>query len=459
VVIADPDNGHFYTALNGGVSQTSVDRVKFLVTPPKTVFEPAVSFLWKDSGTLPPTLPQGTSPVQPWQPNTTYASGTFVFNSSHYYKALSVGVSGQSVPDFPQDGSNVSDGSALQWQDSGTSVPNLPNGKSATPWTPRTPHSIGDVVADTLTGHFYIAIQPGVSGASQPIFPVTPMPTIPESQEAATVMDNGQITWLDSGTSAPTDKKKFKGEWQAGTKYLKDEVIYDSKTAHYYTVLNGPGGTSGTIEMRPDFPITTTLQIKWLDSGTTPPASVAGGQPADQVVNLWTYSYPQAHTLYYYNLLSGIVVSSVRTPTFGFRQSDSYPVQTGSNLIVDPVLLFTVYPKPFDAESPFNFKKDFLRIPGASFGVSLASPSNNFYFGGSSEILRNVQLVYGFNVAKISRLAPSGTFNSTPSGTNATPATTQVFAKGAFIGLTFNLNGFIQSLSLSGGGGGGGKSN
>jgi hypothetical protein len=123
-------------------------------------------------------------------------------------------------------------------------------------------------------------------------------------------------------------------------------------------------------------------------------------------------------------------------------------------LTVDPVLFITWYPVPFDAERPFR-PSDFLHV-GANFGLSLASPTNNFYVGGSTEIRRNVQLVFGFNVAKISRLAVSSGTTITVSGAPPSPPTTQHFAKGAFIGLTFNISGFVQGLF--GGGGGGGSS-
>ena len=172
---------------------------------------------------------------------------------------------------------------------------------------------------------------------------------------------------------------------------------------------------------------------------------------SDQTVSLLNYQLPQVHSLYYYNIAFGVVGSTIRAPTFGFSPAPKYtPVQVGSTPIIDPVILFTAYFRPIDAESPYRAKD---LIPGASFGLSLTSPSNNFYFGASSEIMRNVQATYGFTMARVPELPNSNVFNPTGSSgapSSATPVTTQHFEKGGFLGLTFNFSGFIQSLFSSG---------
>jgi hypothetical protein len=124
------------------------------------------------------------------------------------------------------------------------------------------------------------------------------------------------------------------------------------------------------------------------------------------------------------------------------------------------VLLFSAYLKPMDAES--NWKPSNL-TPAVTFGLSLTSPASNFYFGGSSEFVRNVQVVYGFTIAQQAQLAPglyqptnppAGSCQANCSTSNATPpATVQNFKLGGFIGISYNITGFIQSLF----GGGGGK--
>jgi hypothetical protein len=77
--------------------------------------------------------------------------------------------------------------------------------------------------------------------------------------------------------------------------------------------------------------------------------------------------------------------------------------------------------------------------PGGN-AFSLSSPTTNFYFGGSSEFpkLRNVQITYGFTLVRGSVLEPPFT--------SAAAVTKQHFLKGGFVGLTFNITGFIQGL-------------
>jgi hypothetical protein len=79
-------------------------------------------------------------------------------------------------------------------------------------------------------------------------------------------------------------------------------------------------------------------------------------------------------------------------------------------------------------------------IPGLTIAFSMASPSTNFYFGGSSEFpkLRNVQITYGLALSRVGKLEKPYT--------SSTPITDQVFSTGGFAGLTFNITGFIQSL-------------
>jgi hypothetical protein len=181
---------------------------------------------------------------------------------------------------------------------------------------------------------------------------------------------------------------------------------------------------------------------------------VTNAVPAEQQVSLLNQQLPQTHSWYYYNVSSGVFVSTIRSPSFGFTAGSSSttnsgtPIQTGSSLIVDPVISLTRYVfGPFDAERKWRARD---LAPGLSLSFSLSSPTSNFYFGGSSEFQRYMQIDYGFALAKVPKLA-SGAF--TPSS-SATPATTQVFKKGAYIGISLNISGLIQGLT----GGGGGKS-
>jgi hypothetical protein len=136
-------------------------------------------------------------------------------------------------------------------------------------------------------------------------------------------------------------------------------------------------------------------------------------------------------------------------------------VSTGA-IPVDPVLVLTVYIVPVDAERPMRFKgsgawRDYL--PAPSFGISLSNPTTNFYVGASNEVLlRNLQIFYGASFHNTAlKLAPGAT-QALWGGTGAAPtaATVPGFQKGPFVGVTFNLSSFIQSL-FSGGGGGAAK--
>jgi hypothetical protein len=205
----------------------------------------------------------------------------------------------------------------------------------------------------------------------------------------------------------------------------------------------------------PNFQATVTVKtpiadggVVWQDSGTAPPPAVASAGPTDQVVNLLNVTLPQVHSLYYFNLATGVAVSSVRNSSFARVQTANstsaspqyYTQKVGGTLTVEPVLLFTSYLPglPMDAESPWK-PRDL--IPGLSFGLSLSSPASSFYVGGTFEIWRNLQLAAGLNISKVNAL--SGSYQDPTS--SAAPNTTQKFAKGAFIGITLNID-FIAGL-------------
>ncbi|HSS98016.1 MAG TPA: hypothetical protein VLK33_13340 [Terriglobales bacterium] len=170
---------------------------------------------------------------------------------------------------------------------------------------------------------------------------------------------------------------------------------------------------------------------------------------SDEMVTLLNLTLPQVHMLYYYNVSTGVVASTLRNPNF-FRVQQTGPpsptfstVKDGGDPTVAPVLMFTAYLAPMDAESKWQPRD--LR-PGITMGFSLTSPANSFYFGGSSEIRRNVQLVYGLNYAKVTSLAPTKFVD--PADSTA-PKIVNKFEKGAFVGFTFNID-FIKGLFGSG---------
>jgi hypothetical protein len=398
------------------------------------------------------------APGSTWEPYTFYPAGSVVTSELHYFTTASGGVSGSSNPSWViSTPARVVD-NHVTWQHIGTT---LPNGmQQPKPWSNNTAYEIGNIILAPTNTNYYIAIDASgdqKTGNNFPVFPVTSIASTRENPiDQLPKTDDQSVQWQATGKISPAcnAKSDTSRPWLPTTVYKVNDIVCDPSDGREYRAL--VAGTSGA--KIPDFARSPTgkYPIVWFDSGTIPPASVSNGQPPDQSLSLLNLQLPQSHSRSYYNISSGVVVSSIRNKSFGFATqpgsstNSGMPVQTSSNLLVDPVLMFTVYIIPIDAERHWQ-PKDLY--PGVSFGLSLSSPSSNFYFGGSSEILRNLQLVYGFNVAKVTKLA-----EGTVPTSSTSPATVQRYAKGGYIGLTFNLSGFIQGLFGGGGGGGGSKS-
>lgn len=452
VVTPVPNNGHFYVAMSEGRSQAS--QPAFSIATPATVTDSPVAgaprLEWSDLGTTPPI---GTSsPYGVWSANKQYNQGSVIANpiNGHFYVATVSGQSGAQMPAFPvTTPATLSEPAPpgtepLTWADSGTTVP-IGAPAPITVWAAQTDYAQGKVIANPINGHFYVATSSGKSGKKMPPFPVTTPLRISEPQP-------GAITWTDLGTSPPPGVATTVPQWAPNTTFTQGQVISNPVNDHYY--IASVGGQSGNAT--PTFPVTVKPpipddgSITWVDAGTVPPTSVSSAGPTDQVVSLLNQPLPQVHSLYYFNLATGVAVSSVRNPTFERLQQT--PTSSGStpqyytqkvpgNLTVEPILLFTTYLPglAMDAESPWKPKN---LIPGFSFGFSLSAPASSFYVGGSTEIWRNLQLAAGLNVAKINALAPTGFIDPTSS---AAPTTVQRFAKGAFVGVTLNID-FIAGL-------------
>lgn len=233
--------------------------------------------------------------------------------------------------------------------------------------------------------------------------------------------------------------------WKASTSYKKGDTV--TANGHVYTASNA--GTSGVSP--PAFPTSSGATVgdngvTWQESGT-PDSTPPGG-----LDNLLSLTLPQVHQLYYYNVATGIAGSSVHSPTFSRIQQTPAPgspsgspaiyfteTDNGANLVA-PMLMFSAYLfRPIDAES--KWRQEDL-IPALGFGFSLTSPSTSFYAGGSSEIRRNVQLVYGANIAKVNELVPN---QYIPPTSSTAPVTRQRLTAKPFIGLTLNVD-FIKGL-------------
>jgi len=455
--------GRYYTAATAGTSSSSqvpAFAVKTFADKPPLV--------WADSGMSAPS--GGTGPANAaWKPNHPYNAGGVIFDvvANRYYTAVFGGISDPATkPTFAPAITN--DQPPLVWTDIGMALPPAPQLQIPT-WVANHAYQTGDVILNPLRGHYFTAIQGGTSGATPPSLQankqVTVKDTKPTRQVQETLKDADGTTyrafWREVGPAASEEAQQAcpgkVGVWQPGHAYQNGACVAPVDGSSYFQLQQIPKDLSVISGARsPDFPDVTALQnldtILWEDSGFTPPPLVTSGEPADQTITL-TYSIPQVHSKYYFNLSSGVVISSIRSGSYGWETlsvpsgsgpnaipGQYYPIQTGSNLVIDPVLFFTAYIWPMDAERTHRWAD--LR-PALTFGLSLSNPSSHFYLGGSSEIVRNVQFVYGLALAEVPRLAPGVGVSASNS---SAPGTVQKFSTGVYGGLSFNISGFLQTL-------------
>jgi hypothetical protein len=480
----DQTNGHYYLAVRGGDSSpndepnfdTGLVKVpKFPDGPPGPTWQrigPVCQLSTPAAGAAaPPTSP--LSGLTLYQTGTLYSKGQLVEppapGNCHFYRAVVTGNaatvwSGNTAPAFATNGSTVPDAarSSLSWQDMGIiSIP---------AWSAGTGYAEGAfVTASPTTGYFYKATAGGVSGTIQPAFPINAVDKVTES---------AGLVWLDAGPGAtPPSSVKFLKEWTAETPYILGDGVLDRATGHYYVAIQP--GVSGKLPGPPfELPgppltvpapqvVADLAPLQWQDLGTTPPATASlGTQPADQTVSVLNLTLPQAHSLVWFNLASGVVVSSLRpsvvttytgvgpgmqsSPTnpdvcpTGVSTCSLYSVAKGSHLI-DPVLGLTVYAvHPLDVERPFRLLD---LIPAPTFNLSVLSPTANFHIGFSSEFfVRNLQLTYGGSFVQETR-APAGTPTATINNQPAYLSTVKKFNKGSFFGFTLNISGLINAAT------------
>jgi hypothetical protein len=427
-------NGNYYQALNDGTSGTT--EPTFPTGEGALVYDGnADGLTWVFVGLT------AVSPTPPtWQKNMPVAKDAFVVPApanGYYYQAQTKGgaVSGTTAsgpPAFPTKvGDTVPDGT-VTWKNMGLTVVN----PATTPaWQQGIAYSQNSLVTPPTpgNGYYYRAQTDGVSGPSAPPFPATP----------GTVTEHTLLTWVDAGTSLPTNTKLK--AWAPLTPFFVGDTTLYAPSGHYYSAIQA--GVSGKTEPPFNVPAPKSTsenggndpQVRWQDIGAVLPASVsAGTPPSDLTVALLNYTYPQVHALSRFNLASGVIASTIRTPNILTIPASGttlamYKASRGVP-IVDPVLAVTAYfGKGMDAERPFR-RRDF--IPGATLAFSLQSPTTNYYVGFSSEFLvRNLQLFYGASVARVTSVSP----------TDAT-LQQQKFRAGGFAGFTFNITGFIQSL-------------
>lgn len=406
-------------------------------------------------------------PGQPWAPQTIYPAGSIINGSGdgHFYYAQNGGMSGPKDPGpglKPMLDDDVADGaagSACHWAPYG---PTPPSGSqsSPSPWLANNQYAQGNLIFVSRASLFYIETA-SVPVATNPQNKCTTGPSIPAKFPTAPVIatsepgpkefktndgddGKGPLQWLFASDLRCGDSTwRTKHVWKATTPYHIGDQICQSDRVYKVTVA----GESGN---QPPHFLNSSNQMslpQWTDIGVYPPSAVTTASASEMQTNAISIPLAQVHALAYYNVDSGVLVSTIRVPSFAYTTpttiNNGTPVQTGSTLLVDPVVTLTRYIWGFDAESKEHLS-DWR--PGISLSFSLSSPTSNFYVGGSSEVLRYVQVQYGFAVAKVPRLSP-GSFAPSSS---TTPATYQVFAKGGYMGLSFNLSDFVKNLVKGG---------
>jgi hypothetical protein len=463
VVTSSPPDGHYYTALKSGVSApTGPPAFNFAAT---SQIQDG-STIWVDSG--PTASAQGASGPTVWTARTQYNRGQVIQDiyNGHFYTNIAPGkqtctpagagapptnceTSG-AAPVDPFSIPTIADGTVL-WVDRGDT---FPAGVVSRARQPAFTYAAGDWIGP-VQGRYFQASEDGKSLNGDIAL---------RAQAAPARVVDGTIVWTLTPCGAAAVS------WSTAQSYAMNALV---KSANGYCYSTASAGVSGLVPSQPYFSMTTintmtneqesagggSLLLTWIDSGTAPPPSVAGGQPAETPVTLFNYQYAQSHSLSYFNLAAGIMYSKVQSKTYGFTggsPSATPPVpptavETGHSRTVDPALLFTVYPIPFDAEVRCGFKCLWTTPPGLSLGLSLANPSSSFYAGVSLELVRNVQFVVGENWSKQAVLPPSGTTQSASAITAGAPNTVQRYTGAPFVGLTFNISGFIQSLFPGGG--------
>jgi hypothetical protein len=258
-----------------------------------------------------------------------------------------------------------------------------------------------------------------------------------------TFLTAGGLTWslreIKSirGDCHLSDGKKI-DKWQANHNYSADDLVCANQAIYAVTT---PGYSTS------DFPFPPFEEVVWDDLGAYPPSTVSGSPAPELSFSILpTFPLQQTHTRFSYNVATGVLVTTIRSKSFAYSPTSTspptnsgIPYQSGSTLLIDPVISLTKYFVAFDAERRWRIRD---LTPGLTLSISLTSPSSNFYLGGSSEVARYIQVEYGYALAKVPKLV-TGNFVSS---TSTSPPTTQVFTSGAYIGLSFNISGFLSGL-------------
>jgi hypothetical protein len=466
--------GHFWQTRLGGVSSASTDDGW---TPMLTdnIADPDLSpaaCKWSPYG---PSPTSSQTPPLPWSMRTPYAVGSVVFAPSNglFYMETAAQqdpndatktLKCTSGPTYPFPGAiapflEIGDGyittevqnTPVQW----TYASDNCDINQMKPWVANTPYSAGAEICQLGTPtRLYKATAAGYSELNPPTFFNPSNFRGDVKAPEITKEPTGQVQWRylqDSCDYTPSNQPNsvaVSAEWQPNYYYRRGaDLICMSDggvQSLYGAVQNGRSASKPPVFQNPR---TKPGLPQWTDIGIYPPAAVTTASVTEIQTNAISIPLAQVHTLAYYNVDSGVFVSTIRIPSFAYTTpptiNNGTPVQTSSTLLVDPVITLTRYFWGFDYERR-EHASDWR--PGLSLSFSMSSPTSNFYVGGSSEVIRYIQLNYGFAIAKVPRLSP-GAFAPSSS---TTPATFQVFAKGGYAGLTFNLSDFVKSLVKGG---------
>src|ERR1700683_3547670 len=183
-------NGHYYVAVNGGGYGSGQPPFSANANP-VPIFKDSGGVYWKDMGQKPAG---DTYPY--WKKENHYFRDDHVVPqvpNGHYYHAEVSGMSGTREPAFPRDGGTVYDTEGLTWEYVGrtqqqstnpptqtpqaTSTSNPPSSAASNsafkPWVPGVSFVAGQQIVPPgiANGHYYEAVNSGISGQRPPVFP------------------------------------------------------------------------------------------------------------------------------------------------------------------------------------------------------------------------------------------------------------------------------------------------
>jgi hypothetical protein len=159
---------------------------------------------------------------------------------------------------------------------------------------------------------------------------------------------------------------------------------------------------------------------------------------------------PQVRSLYGFNYFTGVVVSALRNPTFYKKLTDlsivtssdgkqtitkTYGVTSiNGDLQIKPIAGLSFYFKGRDTNRPLRLFEALVPVPTVAF--SLSTPADDFFVGGSHEVIRSIQIFYGGHFGRVNKLRDGLVDTTSADG----PVTDKKFNHSVFVGLTFNIN-------------------